>query len=343
MYRYLCLGPSVRRLRSCPQGDEDAAPEDRSSRQASGVDWRKVVRDAVGERGGLATRRQLLDRVPVVVLDGHIGRRNLVRVFPHVYRVHDAPFHDQDLLRAALLHAGPVAALSHTTALAIWGLRRLERPLHLTVDQSIKRTGAPDLRVHRRLRFDPESSQCVDREGLRVTTLPRTIIDSWPLLPVRERRPLVLDVARRGLVTAAQLREALTERSNVGGRRTLLQTIELIEDGVESELEAHGVLNVFRHRSLPRSVGQYRVTLPTGRIKLDRCWPEAKLAVELDGAAHHTSPEDRERDLARDRELAALGWVVLRFTYADVLRDPEGVRAKILAVYSARMEQLRAS
>src|SRR6185312_3029821 len=109
MYRYLCLGPSVRRLRSCPQGDEDAAPEDRSSRQASGVDWRKVVRDAVGERGGLATRRQLL------------------------YRVHDAPFHDQDLLRAALLHAGPVAALSHTTALAIWGLRRLERPLHLTV------------------------------------------------------------------------------------------------------------------------------------------------------------------------------------------------------------------
>lgn len=314
----------------------------RRCRHASTVDWHAVARDAVRDVGGLATRKQLLERVPVVVLDGHIGRRNLVRVFPHVYRLRDVPLDEHALLRAALLHTGPVAALSHTTALAVWGLRRLDRPLHLTVDQGLKRTGAPDLVVHRRLRFDPESDQCVERRGLRVTTLPRTIIDSWPLLPVHERRPLVLDGARRRLVSAPQLREALTERSNVGGRRALLQTIDLIEDGCQSELEAHGILNVFRHRSLPRSVGQYRIDLPTGRIKLDRAWPEAKLAVELDGAAHHTSPEDRRKDLARDRELAALGWVVLRFTYVDVLRDPDGVRAKVLAVYGARMEQLRA-
>src|SRR3954467_7166675 len=111
----------------------------RRCRHASTVDWHAVARDAVRDVGGLATRKQLLERVPVVVLDGHIGRRNLVRVFPHVYRVPDAPFDDQALLRAALLHAGPVAALSHTPALAIWGLRRLEKPLHLTVDQGLKR------------------------------------------------------------------------------------------------------------------------------------------------------------------------------------------------------------
>jgi very-short-patch-repair endonuclease len=39
--------------------------------------------------------------------------------------------------------------------------------------------------------------------------------------------------------------------------------------------------------------------------------------------------------------MAALGWVVLRFTFADVLRDPDGVRAKVLAVYRARTMQLR--
>ncbi|WP_324276014.1 DUF559 domain-containing protein [Blastococcus brunescens] len=300
-----------------------------------------MLRETVKDNGGLATRRQLLERIPAVVLDGHIGRRTLVRVFPHVYRHRDATFDDHALLRAALLHTGPVAALSHTTALAVWELRTLERPLHLTVDQGLKRTGARDLVVHRRLRFDPGSDQCVERQGLRVTRLPRTIVDSWPLLPMQERRPLLLDVNRRGLVTPAQIREALSERSNVGGRRGLLHAIDLMEDGVQSELEAHGVLTVFRHRSLPRSVGQHSVDLPTGRIRLDRCWPEAKLAVELDGAAHHTSPEDRQRDLARDRELAALGWVVLRFTYADVLRDPAGVRAKVLAVHTARMRQLR--
>jgi hypothetical protein len=306
------------------------------------MDWRAVITDAVLERGGLATRQQLLERMPRGVLDSYIGRSHLVRVFPRVYRLRDGRDDDQTTLRAALIHGGPEAALSHTTALAVWGVRTLARPLHLTVDQGVKRAGAIDLVVHRRLRFDPESTQCVVRGGLLVTTLPRAVMDSWPLLPPVERRPFVLDLANRGLVTADRLDEALAERPNIAGRRGLRQTIDLIADGVRSELEAHGVLNVFRHRSLPPSVGQYPVQLAGRRIKLDRAWPEAKLAIELDGAMHHTSPKDRRRDLARDRELAAHGWVVLRFTYADVLGDPDGVRAKVLEVYRTRLAQLQA-
>lgn len=305
------------------------------------MDWRKVIRDAVRGYGGLATRRQLLEQVPRQVLDGYVARQQLVRVFPSVYRLRDGVDDDMTTLRAALLHAGSVAALSHTTALHVWGLRPIERPLHLTVDQQVKRAGAPDLVVHRRLRFDPESPQCVLRRGLLITTLPRTVIDSWPLIPPTERRPLALDLANRGLLTAQQLDESLAERPNVAGRRGLRQVIDLIADGCRSELEAHGVLSVFRHRSLPPSIGQYAIQLADRRIRLDRAWPEAQLAVELDGARHHTSPADRQRDLARDRELAALGWVVLRFTYADVVRDPVGVRARVLEVYRARVAQLR--
>jgi hypothetical protein len=302
-----------------------------------------VIRAVLDDNEGLATRRQLLERVPPLILDGHIGRRNLVRIFPHVYRLPDAVQSEALLLRAALVHAGPEAALSHTTALAVWGLRPLEQPLHLTIDHSRRRAGTQGLVVHRRLRFDPGSSQCVTRRGLLVTTLARTVIDSWSLLPVNERRPLALDLTRRGLTTVALLREALAERPNVGGRRLLVETLDLIEDGCQSELEVHGVLNVFRHRSMPSSVGQHRVRLADRIVQLDRAWPEAKLAVELDGARHHTSPEDRQADLARDRALAAAGWVVLRFTYADVLRDPEGVRARVLEVYRMRRAQLRAS
>jgi very-short-patch-repair endonuclease len=305
------------------------------------MDWRPVIRELVSSRGGLATRQQLLERLPVSVLDGHVGRRQLVRVFPRVYRLWDSADDDVTALRAALIHAGPQSALSHTTALAVWGVRDLDRPLHLTVDERIRRAGAPGLIVHRRKTFDPESAQCVLRQGLRVTRLPRAVIDSWPLLTTTERRPFLLDLANRGLVTARQLDDALLERPNVGGRAMLRLTIDLIADGVRSELEAHGGLNVFRHRSLPRSVGQYRVQLPDKTVWLDRAWPEVKLAVELDGAQHHTSPEDRQRDLERDRHMATLGWVVLRFTFADVLRDPDGVRARILAVYRARMDQLR--
>jgi very-short-patch-repair endonuclease len=300
-----------------------------------------VIHEVMASNGQLATRQQLLRRVPARVLDGHIGRGQLVRLFPHVYGLKGSPDDGTTALRAALLHAGPDSALSHTTALAVWGELRLERPFHLTVEESLRRAGAPGLIVHRRKNFDPGSAQCVERRGLRITTLPRTVIDAWPLLPPAERRPLVLDLARRGLVTADLLDAALAERPNVAGRRLLRQTIDLVADGCQSELEAHGVLNVFRHRSLPASVGQYRVELPTGRIKLDRAWPEVKIAVELDGAKYHTSPEDRRRDLARDTALAALGWVVLRFTYAEVLRDPDGVRARILEVYRTRLAQLR--
>jgi very-short-patch-repair endonuclease len=300
-----------------------------------------VIREALLSNGGLATRQELLRSVPPSVLDGHIGRRQLVRVFPHVYRLKGSADDGMTSLRGALMHAGPESALSHTTALAVWGEWRLAQPLHLTVDDTVRRAGAPGLIVHRRKSFDPESVQCVQRRGLRVTTLPRTVIDSWPLLPPADRRPLALDLARRGLATAELLDAALAERPNVAGRRLLRQTIDLIADGCQSELEAHGVLNVFRHRSLPRSVGQYRIELPTGRVSLDRAWPEVKVAVELDGARYHTSADDRRRDLARDTALAAVGWVVLRFTYAEVLRDPEGVRAKILQVYRTRLAQLR--
>ena len=305
--------------------------------------WGEIMVEVLERDGGLATRRALLAEVPTTVLDGFVGRRTLSRVLPHVYCRAGTPVTDDLLLRAALLHAGPVAALSHTTALAVWGLIPLQRPLHMTVDQSVRRVGARDVVVHRRLRFRPEAPQVVIRRGLPITALPRTLVDSWPLLPLAERRPLLLDTARRGLVVPRDLRDALTERPNVGGHRALAQTIDLIEDGCQSELEAHGVLNVFRHRSLPKSVGQYRLALPEGNVKLDRAWPEVKIAVELDGVRHHTSPEDRRRDLARDRALAALGWVVLRFTYADVLRDPDDVRRRVLEVYAARAAQLRVS
>ncbi|SHF72958.1 DUF559 domain-containing protein [Geodermatophilus nigrescens] len=305
------------------------------------MQWREHITEVIAANGGIASRQELLTHVPATVLDGFLGRRTLTRLFPHVYCLTGRTVDDRLLLRAALRHAGRGAAISHTSALAVWGLVALRRPVHLTIDQAARRAGAPDLVIHRRLRFRVEAPQCVLRHGLPVTDLARSLVDSWPLLAVDDRRPLLLDAARRRLVTPFALLEALGERPNVGGHRALAQAIDLVHDGCESELEALGVLGVFRHRSLPPGIGQYRLALPQGGIRLDRAWPEVKLAVELDGARHHTSPEDRQRDLARDAALAAAGWLVLRFTYADVRRNPELVRRRVLEVYRIRQAQLR--
>jgi hypothetical protein len=306
------------------------------------MDWREILRREVAANGGLLTRQQLLRVVPKTVLDRHVNR-GLVRVLPHVYRWRDTAHDESMLFRAALLHAGSGSAISHTTGLAVWGIRAFEPPVHLTVDQSVRRAGSPDVRVHRRLDFEATPPQCVERRGLRVTPIHRCLVDSWPLLPLDRRRPLLVDTVRDGFTTAPLLQEALDERANIAGHRILAQTIDLIADGCQSELEVMGVLSVFRHSSLPRSVGQYRFRAGSTAVRVDRAWPEAKLAVELDGARHHTSPEDRRRDLARDAALAAAGWVVLRFTYADVRRDPRSVRARVLEVYRMRMSQLAVS
>ena len=98
------------------------------------MSWTEILHQAVESRGGLATRQELLSVVPKAVLDKHTNR-GLVRVLPHVYRWRTSTVDDRVFLAAALRHAGPVAALSHTTALAVWGLHGLERPVHLTIDQ----------------------------------------------------------------------------------------------------------------------------------------------------------------------------------------------------------------
>lgn len=310
--------------------------------EALPVVWAQVIDEVLTAHGGIATRRQLLARVPVAVLDSHIARARLQRVFPHVYAARGRRQVGDARLRAALTCVGAGAVLSHVTALHVWGLRPMSEQVHVTIDGRMRRAGAPDLLVHRRRDFDPAENSTV--RGMPVTSLARAIVDAWPQLPASQRRPLVIDAAREGRTTANEMREALGQRSNVGGHRSLRQSIELIADGCESELEAMGVLSVFRHPSLPPSRGQFPVRLPSGRtIKLDRVFIEAKLVVELDGARFHTSPEDRRRDLARDAALAALGWVVLRFTYADVLRDPDGVRAVVLAAHVTRMAQLRSA
>lgn len=166
MHSLLCLlasrGGATGRY---PQLGLSASRRQAAARHAHGMDWRALIEEAVHGHGGLATRQQLLERVPREVLDSYIGRSHLVRMFPRVYRLRDGRADDFAVLRAALRHTGPVAALSHTTALAVWGVRELEQPLHLTVDQSIKRAGAPGLIVHRRLRFDPKSTQCVERRA----------------------------------------------------------------------------------------------------------------------------------------------------------------------------------
>ncbi|GHE12443.1 DUF559 domain-containing protein [Klenkia taihuensis] len=298
---------------------------------------KKELLAALAAHGGIATRQELLQAVPARTVDAGTRLRWVTRLHPHTYVATATTVTDELRARAALRYAMRDAALSHLTALALHRGEPLGGTVHLTVDHGRRLAGGPRLVVHRRTGFVAAPPMCRTVRGLLLTEPARTAVDSWPLLPLRDRRPAVIDLVRRGTVSGQELDAALRQRANVAGHVELRRTIALVLDGVRSELEALGVLGVFAHPELPPSQGQRRVDLPGRRCYLDRCWPEAGLVVELDGAAHHTSPEDRRRDLERDRLLSAAGWLVLRFTYADVVRDPAAVRAQVLAVYRARV------
>jgi very-short-patch-repair endonuclease len=57
---------------------------------------------------------------------------------------------------------------------------------------------------------------------------------------------------------------------------------------------------------------------------------EGCVVVETDGHRGHDGAEASARDYARDTELAALGYIVLRFNYRQVMFQPDAVMAAIL-------------
>lgn len=74
---------------------------------------------------------------------------------------------------------------------------------------------------------------------------------------------------------------------------------------------------------------------PVGRFRIDFAYPELLIAIEVDGYGPHASRAAFQRDRSRQNDLVALGWTVLRFTWADVVKRPDHV-ARVLRQAFAR-------
>jgi very-short-patch-repair endonuclease len=118
---------------------------------------------------------------------------------------------------------------------------------------------------------------------------------------------------------AAALREAEYLRLPVGDR--------FRPDGTRSELEAQFLALCRRHR-LPMP----EVNARLGPFTVDFLWREASLVVEVDGWEAHRTRSAFEADRARDAWLKPHGHDVLRFTYRQVVGDPNGVVQALRAV-----------
>jgi len=115
----------------------------------------------------------------------------------------------------------------------------------------------------------------------------------------------------------------------------------LVAAGCQSVLELVGHEHVFCVGELRRAQCQVPVPTRIGRVYLDRYYDEEMVAVEMDGAAYHGSPRQRERDIMRDAAVAALGIQTLRFSHLRLFHNMLDVRLETLQVLAARRHQLR--
>lgn len=60
-----------------------------------------------------------------------------------------------------------------------------------------------------------------------------------------------------------------------------------------------------------------------GRYRIDFAYVSAKIAIELDGHATHSSPAAIAADRRRQRELERLGWRFIRFGGQEVYQDAD--------------------
>ncbi|MCW2496043.1 DUF559 domain-containing protein [Jatrophihabitans sp.] len=287
----------------------------------------------IQRRGGAATRAELLRVATRGSIDNDLATGNLVRLFPRTFCLAV----DADLReireRAALVHLGHTAALSHTTALRRWGLPAPSgHVVHAVLPISRSHRPAAGLRVHRAQLYPP----VVRLHGLVTTTPAASVVASWPELRGSAQRAPALTAVRQRLTTPAELRAQADRSTRLAGRGRLLEFIGLLEAGCESELELWGYLKVFSVPGLSHARRQLPLRVRGRSYRADLAYEDELLLVELDGRAYHSSLEQRERDIARDAALATIGWQTVRFSHRRLTTDISGVRRELLAILASR-------
>jgi very-short-patch-repair endonuclease len=231
---------------------------------------------------------------------------------------------------AASLAADAIA--SHRSAAELWGLVPPSGYVEVSVTPDRQPRLRPPAILHRIKDLHPDLA--VERNGLRLTDPVRTVIDLGLVLPTWG----VHQALSRGITTKLLnvrqvdlLREALG-RQGRNGTGVIQKVLEerLLTMGTEESMLERRFMDLARRFDLPAVTHQYELW-HAGRFiaRIDSCYPDRKLAIEVDGFEFHSSPDAFQRDRERQNRLVALGWTVLRFTWHDVVHRPAYVAKEI--------------
>lgn len=242
-------------------------------------------------------------------------------MLPKVYRVASVPVTLRQRQLAAVLWAGPGAALCNSTAAQAFGL--LDGSLsHIEVVTQRRPIARPGFVAHRRRELPKTDLHYLG--VLPVVAARRTLLDLCASA-TKSQAEIALDAALRlKLVSFEELRAMLgyaTKHRLAGAAlfREMLSVRGEEEAMSESELES-AFTRVMRRAALPSPIRQVIVDWDECH-RLDFVFPDHGLIVEVDGRKWHASRQRFAIDRRRDNAATLRGMRVLRLTWEDVTTD----------------------
>lgn len=259
-------------------------------------------------------------------LEKRLDKGSLIRVYPGVYRVgHIAPSMEADYM-AAVVACGEGAVLSGRAAAQLLGLTQVAPAPEPEVTTQTERR-IPGIATRRARRG--YGRDAMTWKGIPVTTPARTLVDLAAAVYAGELARAVHEAAIRHGTTPADIEEVLGRRPTSPGARRLREVVHGDQGRLLSHLE-RAFIKLLRRARLPLPV----TNRPAGGRLVDCRWPQQMLTVELDGYRYHASRHAWEKDRAREREAYARGDQFRRYTWGDVVENPDRTVRELRSVLS---------
>ena len=286
------------------------------------------VLTALTALGGVARRSALVAACGRAAVDAAVRDRVIVRVARGTWTSAAGVDHARAealALRAVLAYRS--AALDR--GWAVWKLP--DRP-EVTVPKSRRVSGARQRGVVlHRTDLSPD-----DVDGRR-TSADRTLLDCLRTLPLADALA-VADSALRAGVSRDHLLAIARDARGPGARR--VRHVASLADGRAANPFESALRAICLEVEGLDVVPQVAIHDPhfLGRPDLVDC--RLRILLEADSFEWHGTREALVRDARRYNALVAAGWLVLRFTWDDVMHHPDLVAATLRSVVKRRTELL---
>jgi len=181
------------------------------------------------------------------------------------------------------------------------------------------------------------------KEGIPVTTVPRTILDLAATEPLDGVKAMLREAEFRELHDRLSLRDLMERYPGRRGVRKVRLALETVKDEPAGERKSHleeRFTPFLRAYRLPLPLFNHWIVLGGKRYQVDCLWPVQREIVELDGWQGHRTRTAFRGDRARDRRLRVAGYGITRLTWNQLDDEPETIAADLRALLSRKYKRL---